>query len=128
MRSLTVVLVVALGGCSDTMHSLTGDTLSSFAVNHMGPYLLGTSDLEMGCETGVSLASMLLAYRRVTDTPHKAAIASLLSAGSCAQAAAWEHQLRGMRALRAGNAPEATDARIAEKRSHACGSLWKLGY
>ena len=118
-RSLAALLVFSLFGCSDTMHSLTGDTLSGFAVNHMTPYLLGTSDLEMGCETGVSLVSMLLAYRRVTDTPHQAAIGSLVSAGSCSQAAAWEHQLRGIRAIRAGDSGEATDARIAEKRAHA---------
>ncbi len=114
-----IALALAVFGCGDTMHSLTGDTMSEFATKHMSPYLLGTSDLEMGCETGVSLVSMLLAYGRVTDKPHRAAIGSLTSAGSCAQADAWENQLRGMRAIRAGNAGEATDARIAEKRAHA---------
>ncbi len=112
-------LLLALPGCGDTMHALTGDTMSEFAVGHMTPYLLGTSDLDMGCETGVSLVSMLLAYGRVTDTPHRAAIGSLVSAGSCAQAEAWENELRGMRAIRSGDSGEATDARIAEKRAHA---------
>ncbi len=118
-RLTSATIALALLGCGDTMHALTGDTMGEFAVHHMTPYLMGTSDLDMGCETGVSLVSMLLAYGRVTDAPHQAAIASLVSAGSCAQADAWEYELRRMRAVRAGNAAEATDARISEKRAHA---------
>ncbi len=80
-RLTSATIALALLGCGDTMHALTGDTMGEFAVHHMTPYLMGTSDLDMGCETGVSLVSMLLAYGRVTDAPHQAAIASLVSAG-----------------------------------------------
>ncbi len=113
------IALLVCTGCSNTMHSLTGDTLAEFAVDHMTPYLLGTGDVQMACETGVSLVSMLLAYKRVTDEPHQAAVGSLVSAASCAQMEAWEHDLGRIRALRAGNGAEATDARIREKRAHA---------
>ncbi len=113
---LALFLSAGLGGCS--MHALTGDMLNDFTVQHMTPYLMSTDDVGIGCETGVSLVSMVLAYDRVTKPANKAAVGSLATAASCAQEVAWENELRQIRAVKAGNASEAKDARIAEKRAH----------
>lgn len=112
-----LLLALPAGGCN--FHALTGDMLNEYSVEHVGPYLMESDDLLMACETGVSLGSQLLSYSRVTDAPDQAAISTMVSAASCAEEAAWEEQLRGMRALREGRAEAMQDARIAEKRAHA---------
>ena len=76
--SLTII-VLSLSGCS--MDALTGDMMAAFAVNHVGPYTMGTTDLYMACSNGESTGNMLMAYGRVTDEPHKAGIAAHGAAG-----------------------------------------------
>lgn len=114
---VALALGLAVAGCN--LHAMTGDMMSEYTVEHMGPYLLTTDDLGMACETGVSMTGYLMSFRRVTDPPDKAAISGLVSAAACAEDEAAQHELRQMRALRAGNAAEAQDARIAEKQAHA---------
>jgi hypothetical protein len=73
----------------------------------------------MASETGVSMGSYLLSFERVTSPPRRAAISTMLSAAQCADELAWQEELRGLRAIFKGDAHEAQDARIAEKRAHA---------
>lgn len=117
VASVGLAAALGIGGCS--MHAMTGDLMNEYSVEHMGPYIMSTDDLGMACETAVSLSNMLLSYSRVTDTPHKASISSLASAAGCAEAAAFEAEFRQLRAMKAGLAWEAKDARIAEKRARA---------
>ncbi|MCB9536224.1 MAG: hypothetical protein H6704_08160 [Myxococcales bacterium] len=113
-----VAMLAALAtGCS--LKAMTGDMMSEYTVDELTPFLLASDDLGMACETGVSMGSYLMSFERVTDAPNKAAVSTLVTAGACAQIEAWEAELRSLRALHAGDAAGAQDARIAEKRANA---------
>ena len=114
-----LVAVASLAGCKGTLYTATGDMMGSFAVEHVMPHVMASDDVGMACETGVSMGNFLDAFGRVTDPAYKASLVTLLPAGMCAEGEAWEQDLRQLRAVRAGQAEEAMDARIAEKRAHA---------
>jgi hypothetical protein len=59
-----------------------------------------------------------MSFGRVTDEPRRAGLITMLSAGFCAEAEAWESELAQLRAVKAGDAAQAQDARIREKRQH----------
>jgi hypothetical protein len=120
VAALLVVLGTAglLAGCQGFFHAQTGGIMSSYAEQHMLPYTMASADLGMACEMGVSMGAFLMSFERVTAPPRRAAIVTLVSAGMCAEAEAWEAELRQLRAVRDGRAAEAQDARIAEQRSH----------
>ena len=111
--------VTVLTGCTGFFHKKTGDIMAGYAGEHMVPYMMASDDLSMACETGVSMGGFLMSFERVTDPPRKAALVTLLSAGMCAEAEAWEADLRQLRAVRDGRASDARDARILEQRHHA---------
>ena len=113
--SLTI-FVLSISGCS--MDALTGDMMAAFAVNHVGPYTMGTTDLYMACSNGESTGNMLMAYGRVTDQPHKAGVAAHGAAGMCAELQAFEAELDYTRHLYAKRGTEAADARIRQQRAH----------
>jgi len=115
LTSLVVVLSALISGCS--LHAMTGDMMSEYTWLHVNPYLLSTDDTGMACETATGTNGMLLAYSRVTDTPHKAAIGVYLTSAGCAEAKAWEAELETLRALRAGKSEVAMDARARQKRA-----------
>lgn len=109
---------------------MTGDMMSEYTWLHVNPYLMGSSDTAMACETATGTSGMLLAYSRVTDEPHKAAIGVYLTSAGCAEAKAWEAELETIRALRAGQSEIAQDARSRQKRSlarsaHRLYEAWK---
>ena len=110
-------LIIASGGVGCTVQSLTGDVMSGYATEHMIPYLLSDGDTDAACGAGLAFGSFLSSFERVTDAPHRAAIPSLLSAATCAENAAWENELRSLRAIKAGKPQEAKDARIAQQRA-----------
>ena len=116
LLSLSVLVFASLGvnGCS--IHALTGGMLNDYTVHHVTPYLMTTDDIDMACETGVSLGSQLMSYARVTDAPDEAGVTTLASAASCSEFRVWDAELRQIRATQAGNVREAMDARIEEKR------------
>jgi hypothetical protein len=103
-------------GCS--LYSLTGDVLASYSVEHLLPHLMTGDDPQIACETGVSLSALLLSFGRVTDRPHRAGVASFISAATCPEARAQEAELAQLRALKSGATHEAQDARILEKKAH----------
>ncbi len=111
----------ALSGCGGVQHMIyktTGDTMVNFAVDHQIPYVLSTDDLAMNCAMSEALTPMLMSFGRVRDVPHNLGVMVHSSAGLCAESAAWEEELRYMRAVRMQNAQEAEDALIAQKRWH----------
>jgi len=107
---------LALSGCMGTLQSQTGDVMSDYSPRHLIPWVLASGDTGMACETGVSMASFLISFERVTDPPYGAAVPTLLSAGVCAQELAYEADLASRRAIRRADVPAAKDARILEKR------------
>jgi hypothetical protein len=119
--ALIGLLATTLGavGCQGFFHRSTGGIMSSYTEQHMVPYMMASDDLAMSCETGVSMGSFLMSFERVTDPPERAGLVTLLAAGMCAEAEAWEAELRQLRAVWEGRASEARDARIAEQRHHA---------
>ena len=98
---------------------MTGDVMSEYASDHMLPYLLAYGDTDVACATGQAMGSFLNSFERVTDPPHKAAIPTLISAATCAQNAAWEVDLRALRAIKEGRVNDAKDARVVEKTAHS---------
>ena len=115
-----VVLVACSGvACQGAVYKTTGSVMSSYAVQHMVPTMMESSDLNMACEAGVSMGSFLLSFQRVTAHTDRAALVTLLSAGMCAEQDAWDAELRGLRALHRGQASEVQDARIEERAAHA---------
>jgi hypothetical protein len=119
-HSIVCALAAAasLAGCKSTMYGMTGDTMAGFTVDHATPYLMESDDADMACKTGAAMGAFVASFGRVTDPPDKAALGTLLSAATCAEADGWEAELRGLRALRDGRSAEGNDARIAEKRAH----------
>ena len=56
--------------------------MSDYTVKHLSPYVLGTKDLGMACEMGVSMY-FLLSFERVSDSPDMAAIPTYMTAALC---------------------------------------------
>lgn len=110
--------VLMATGCQGFFQKQTGNIMGGYAAEHMVPYMMGSGDLAMACETGVSMGAFLMSFERVTDPPNKAALVTLLAAGMCAEADAWEAELTQLRAVRDGQSSDARDARIAEQRLH----------
>lgn len=109
---------LALLSSSCSLYSITGDVLSDYAVEHLVPHLMTGDDPQVACETGVSLSALLLSFRRVTDEPHKASVASYVAAATCAEFRAFDAELTQLRALKANQTSAAQDARIVEKLEH----------
>ena len=117
LASLAVALSPSVG-CKGFMYSQTGAVTTGFAVDHMTPWMMSRDDVDLACQTGSGLGEFTASFERVTDRPDKAVLSAWVPAASCAEAAAWEAELRGMRALREGQVSEAQDARLDEKRMH----------
>ena len=83
--------------------------------------------LDSACGLGLSMGGFVNSFERVTDSPHHAAIPTLISAASCFEEQAWQAELRYLRAIGKAQVSEATDARIAEKIAHrkAADALYK---
>lgn len=108
-----LAMALCLGGC---VNQMTGDVMSAYSVDHLIPHILEKGDTGMACETGVSMGGFLASFGRVTDEPHRAAIPTMLTAAVCAQEMAFSADLASRRAIKRGDAAEAVDARIVEKR------------
>ncbi|MCL7942886.1 hypothetical protein [Marinobacter sp. ATCH36] len=115
-----VVAGVILSGCgvvNNMIYKTTGDVMQGFSRNHTVPYLLESQDLAMGCAMSEATAPLLMSFGRVTSEPDQLAVMLYLSAGGCAEELAREHELASLGALRAGDAEEAEDAMIRQKRA-----------
>ncbi len=133
-RSATAIVAAGvamwLGGCTGTLHSATGSTMSSYASQHMVPYLMTSPDAAYACSVGNALGPFIASFERVSDRPDLPTLVSVMGAGICAEAAAWEADLAYQRALRGGRADEAADAQLLGERHHRAaaarfGAAWK---
>lgn len=115
---IAAALVLMTAGCTGTLHSATGSTMSSYATTHMVPYLMTSSDATHACSVGNALGPFIASFERVTDRPDLPTLVSDMGAGICAEAAAWEADLSYQRALRGGRADEAADAQLLAERHH----------
>ena len=116
---VALLLLGVLSGCGvirNAMYKTTGDVMVGFAQEHQVPYTLTTDDIRMNCAMAESLTPLLMSFSRVRATPDQVAIMVMSSAGMCAEAAAWEQELRYLRAIRSQDAIEAEDALISQKR------------
>lgn len=59
-----------------------------------------------------------MSFGRVTDQPDQLAVMLYLSAGSCAEDQAREHELAALAALKAVRVDDAEDAMIRQKRAY----------
>lgn len=112
-----VALAVTVSGCS--LHAVTGDLMADYATDHFIPEMMGYGDPTTACAAGMAFGPFLAGYSRVIDEPNAALVPTVLSAGLCDEMSAWEQNLRSARAIRAGKAAEAKDARVAEQRYRA---------
>lgn len=120
-RSVALLALPALvfaTGCTGFLHSQTGGVMSSYADRHMIPHLLADDDIGMACQMGGALTGFVASFERVSDRPDLPVLVSYVGAGMCAEAVAREAELRQARAVRAGQASEANDARLAGERAH----------
>ena len=65
-----VLMLWLTTGCS--IYKIAGNAVSDYAVSDLGPFILSTEDVEMGCQTGQALGNLLLSFDRVgsdTDLP-----------------------------------------------------------
>ncbi len=113
--AIALLFASSLSGC---IYKMTGNTMGGYAAEHLVPYMMASDDVNMACQTGVSLGSFLMSFERVNASPDRAALVSLQAAGMCAEAKAWEAELRRLRAASDRRPSEAQDALTEEKREH----------
>ena len=90
--TVTFLAMTVLGGCS--VYKLTGDTMIDYGGDHMIPYLIQAGDTDVACATGLTMGGFLNSFERVTDSPHREAVVTLLSASTCSEREGWEAELR----------------------------------
>lgn len=114
---LGILMLWLTTGCS--IYKIAGNAVSDYAVSDLGPYILSTEDLEMGCQTGQALGNLLLSFDRVGSDTNLPGVVTLFASGLCAELQANEAELGYHRALFAKKPTDAMDARIVEQRAHA---------
>ncbi|RHX79204.1 hypothetical protein DLM77_14795 [Leptospira yasudae] len=113
---VTIVTINALS-CS-LVYNVTGRTISSYAEDHLIPFMLQSKDLDSVCNAGVSLAPLIGSFERVAPRPDLPILVAMLGAGMCAEREAQEAELRYLAAVRKGKGEEATDHQAIEIRNH----------
>lgn len=106
---------MTFSGCSYVIK--TGANIAlGFAENHIVPPVLAMDDADMACATGNALTPAIMATKDMGADPTRMAVLMYASASMCAEGHALDAELRYLRAAKAGNVPEAQDARIEQKR------------
>lgn len=107
---------VLLSGCSQI--NKTGANIAMrFTEKHIIPPVLKMDDTAMGCSAGEAITPLMLgAVWGLKADADKILVVQYASAGLCAEQRAFEHELRYLRAAKAGLIDEAQDARIQQKR------------
>lgn len=112
----TVTLTATvLSGCSQVVKTGANVALG-FSEKHLVPPILGMGDVDMACNQGTALTPAIMATKDMGADPTKMAVLLYSAAGMCAETRALDAELRYLRASKAGQIPEAQDARIEQKR------------
>ncbi len=113
MRYLPLVLMLT-AGCASTL----ANTTSAVADRHILPATLRGSDATLGCAAGEALSAIMGGFGGHSANAAQTNIVPMLAAGICLEQDIWQAEFRRLRAHRAGEVEEATDARIEEQRLH----------
>jgi len=119
IRLVSVFALALLGSGCNLIYKTTGDTMAGYSADHAVPFIMSLDDTDMGCASGEAMTPLLMSFSRVTNPAHNVGVLMYASAASCAEQKAWDEELRYLRALKAGNAAEAEDARETQKRYFA---------
>jgi hypothetical protein len=119
VKLVSVVTLALLGSGCNLIYKTTGDTMAGYSADHAVPFIMSLDDTDMGCASGEAMTPLLMSFSRVTSPAHNVGVLMYASAASCAEQKGWDEELRYLRALKAGNATEAEDAREAQKRYFA---------
>ena len=115
-----VILFLGATGCTRFVQRTTGNVLVEHARSNGVPYVMASQELDLAYNTGFSLATLIETFSRVGVNVAGAAIPLyVLAAFHVEQQNTFPNRLRYMRAIYAGNGPEAQDARTAERRGYA---------
>ena len=116
---LSMLAATVLLGCAPKV--------DRFVVNRVVPRGLEVPDLGKACALGESLSHPLASLSAPDRPAHKAMVIAELTAGVCAEEQAWEAELDGLRATRAGDPAGTRDARIREDRARtiAADRYWR---
>lgn len=115
LYGVALCVVLLLSGCATLSRqgfAPAGYVLDTYAQEELTPYLMTTEDVDMACALGRANSNLLISFERVISSPNKTGLSALFAAGLCAQAKAFEADLRYQRMLRENNASEAQDAQI----------------
>ena len=114
------ISILMLSGCA-AINRFGANTGLRFTENNVIPPILSDDDVQMACINGQALAPVIYAvgdansYGIGADNDQMSVLLYSTSA-LCSEQTALENELRYMRASRANQVEEATDARIAQKR------------
>lgn len=105
---------VLLSAC-DPVAFISNQSLR-FVEKKLVPPMLKDNDVVMACNSGVATAPLIMATENLGANADQLGTLLYTTAALCAEMEANEHELRYLRAAKAGNVDEAQDARIAQKR------------
>ncbi len=105
---------VLLSAC-DPVAFISNQSLR-FVEKKLVPPMLKDNDVIMACNSGVATAPLIMATENLGANADQLGTLLYTTAALCAEMDANEHELRYLRAAKAGNVDEAQDARIAQKR------------
>lgn len=118
--ALGLALLLGATGCTRFVQRTTGNVLVEHAATNGVPYVMQSQELDLAYNTGFSLATLIETFSTVGVNTAGAAIPLYVLAGfHVEQQNTFPNRMRYMRAIYAGNGPEAQDARIAERRGYA---------
>lgn len=114
---LAMGLLVMLTGCS-TVNRVGANVGMRFTENYLIPPILSNDDVQMTCTNGEALAPIIYALGPMGMGADNDQLSILLysTAALCSEQEALRSELRYMRASRANQVEEATDARTEQKR------------
>ncbi len=114
-----LTLILGATGCTRFVQRTTGNVLVEHARSNGVPYVMASQELDLAYATGFSLATLIETFSRVGVNVSGTAIPLyVLAAFHAEQQNTFPNRLRYMRAIYAGNGPEAQDARTAERRGY----------
>lgn len=115
-RCLVLMSCLIFAGCQSLLYKPTGNVLVHYSQDEAVPYTLAVNDPALGCALGEAFSPFLLSFERTSVDVDRVGILMNTLSGYCAQAKAWDEELRQLRALKKQDSATAKDALTAQKR------------